>query len=113
MLLWLQNDLDPGGSLGAAGGGGNTELFLDKVRQSNEAIKCGHYDQAVQLYTEAITLDPNNYILYSNRSAAHMKRGKPALALKDARMARQLNTSWAKVCTSHNTQSKKSLDNMF
>ena len=77
--------------------GSNPSLFLDKVRQSNEAIHAGDYIKAIALYSEAIGLDPNNHILYSNRSAAHSKLGHHDKALEDARKARELNPTWSKV----------------
>ena len=74
------------------------EEFLEKVRQSNAAIQAGQFDKAAELYTQALALDPNNYILYSNRAAAYMKLNEADLALKDARTAKLLNPTWPKVC---------------
>ncbi|KAI8507337.1 Tetratricopeptide repeat protein 28 [Branchiostoma belcheri] len=71
-------------------------LFLEKVRQSNAACQSGDFSLAIRLYSEAIELDPNNYILYSNRSAAYVKTGQFDLALQDAVKARDLNPKWAK-----------------
>lgn len=72
-------------------------LFLDKVRQSNAACQGGDYTKAVLLYTDALQLDPTNHILYSNRSAAHLKMGHFQQALQDATKARDLNPKWPKV----------------
>lgn len=74
----------------------NRALFLEKVRQSNEACQNGDFTTAVALYTDALALDPNNYILYSNRSAARIKQGQFALALQDATKAKELCPQWAK-----------------
>ncbi|KAJ8312119.1 hypothetical protein KUTeg_009492 [Tegillarca granosa] len=52
---------------------GNNALFLQKVRESSEAVNNGDFSRAVQLYTEAINLDPSNHILFTNRSAAFAK----------------------------------------
>lgn len=43
----------------------NRALFLEKVRQSNAACQNGDFGTAVALYTDALALDPTNYILYS------------------------------------------------
>ncbi|CAH1801730.1 unnamed protein product [Owenia fusiformis] len=75
----------------------NKGRFLDKVRQSNQAIQNGDFKHAITLYTEAINLDPINHILYSNRSAAHVKVGDYQKGLQDAVKARELNPKWAKV----------------
>ena len=72
-------------------------LFLEKVRLSNTACQGGDYAKAVALYTDALQLDPNNHILHSNRSAAHLKMGQFQQALQDARRARDLNPKWPKV----------------
>jgi hypothetical protein len=50
-------------SLGAA----SRALFVEKVRASNSACQAGDFATAVALYTDALTLDPANHILYSNR----------------------------------------------
>lgn len=75
-------------------------LFVEKVRQSNAACQGGDYAKAVALYTDALQLDPTNHILYSNRSAAHLKMGQFQQALQDATRARDLNSKWPKVSDS-------------
>ena len=86
------------GSLPAA----SKHLFLEKVRQSNAACQNGDYAKAVALYTDALQLDPTNHILYSNRSAAHLKMGQFQQALQDATAARDLNPEWPKVQSNEN-----------
>ncbi|XP_071501098.1 tetratricopeptide repeat protein 28-like [Diadema antillarum] len=71
-------------------------LFQEKVRQSNEACQNADFPRAIRLYTEALDLDPANHILYSNRSAAHVKLKDYERALTDAIKARELNPKWAK-----------------
>lgn len=46
---------------------GNRAAFMEKVKQSNDAIHAGEFELAVRLYSEAISLDPQNHVLYSNR----------------------------------------------
>lgn len=53
----------------------------------------------MQLYSEAISVDPDNHILYSNRSATYTKSEKYDLALKDAEKAVELKPDWFKVRT--------------
>lgn len=71
-------------------------LFLEKVRQSNNACQNGDFATAVSLYTDALQLDPTNHILYSNRSAAKLKQGQFAQALQDAIRAREICPTWPK-----------------
>lgn len=71
--------------------------FMEKVRRSNEACQLGDFSTAVELYSEALRADPQNCILYSNRSAARLKLGQYQAALDDAVKARLLNPKWPKV----------------
>lgn len=78
--------------------GANQTLYLQKIRESSEAVNSGDFRRAVQLYTEAIQLDPSNHILFTNRSAAYCKLRQFHKSLEDAKQAKQLNPKWAKVC---------------
>ncbi|XP_044031233.1 tetratricopeptide repeat protein 28 isoform X1 [Siniperca chuatsi] len=70
--------------------------FLERVRRSNQACQQGEYALAVRLYSEALTADPQNCILYSNRSAAYLRLGQYSTALDDAIKARLINPKWPK-----------------
>ncbi|XP_041666809.1 tetratricopeptide repeat protein 28 isoform X1 [Cheilinus undulatus] len=70
--------------------------FLERVRRSNQACQQGEFALAVRLYTEALTADPQNCILYSNRSAAYLRLGQYSTALDDAIKARLINPKWPK-----------------
>lgn len=48
------------------------------------------------LYSEALTVDPENHVLYSNRSAAFAKAGKYTEALQDAEKTVTLKPDWGK-----------------
>jgi stress-induced-phosphoprotein 1 len=37
--------------------------------QGNEAFKQGNIPQSITFYTQAIDMDPDNHVYYSNRSA--------------------------------------------
>jgi stress-induced-phosphoprotein 1 len=65
----------------------------------NEALKANKYNEAIQSYTEAITLDKSNEILYSNRSAAYLSRnikGDAENALTDGLKCVEIKPDWAK-----------------
>lgn len=47
-------------------------------------------------FTEAIEIDPENHILYSNRSAAYASKKDYEHALEDAEKTTQLKPDWAK-----------------
>ncbi|XP_047383134.1 tetratricopeptide repeat protein 28-like [Sciurus carolinensis] len=70
--------------------------FVEKVRQSNQACHDGDFHTAIVLYNEALAVDPQNCILYSNRSAAYMKIQQYDKELDDTIKARFLNPKWPK-----------------
>ncbi|XP_059144707.1 tetratricopeptide repeat protein 28-like [Physella acuta] len=71
-------------------------MYLQKLLESSEAVKAGNFRRAIQLYTDAIELDPENHILYTNRSAAHLKNGQVDKSLEDAIKARTICPKWGK-----------------
>ncbi|RWS05733.1 tetratricopeptide repeat protein 28-like protein [Dinothrombium tinctorium] len=71
-------------------------LFIEKIRQANTCCQNGDYTTAVKLYTDAIALNPSNYVLFGNRSAAFCRLGKYSSSLQDAIKARELNPQWPK-----------------
>ncbi|XP_033098239.1 hsp70-Hsp90 organizing protein 2-like isoform X2 [Anneissia japonica] len=54
------------------------------------------YEDAIRHYNNAIALDPDNYIFYSNRSAAYAHQEEYNLSLKDAEKSIELKPDWAK-----------------
>lgn len=81
----------------SSGPGLSKAEFLERVRRSNQACQQGEYALAVRLYSDALTADPQNCILYSNRSAAFLRLGQYSTALDDAIKARVINPKWPKV----------------
>nr|XP_021199233.2 stress-induced-phosphoprotein 1 [Helicoverpa armigera] len=73
---------------------------MEQVNQlkekGNAALSWGKFDEAVKYYSEAIALDPQNHVLYSNRSAAYAKDENYAAALADADQTIALNPTWSK-----------------
>ena len=56
---------------------------------ANKAFAAKDYDSAIELYTEAIALEPKNHVFYSNRSAAQAGKKQWAEALADAEEVRR------------------------
>ncbi|XP_018430471.1 PREDICTED: serine/threonine-protein phosphatase 5, partial [Nanorana parkeri] len=54
------------------------------------------YDRAVQYYTDAIALNPNNAIYYGNRSLAYLRTECYGYALADASQAIQIDAKYIK-----------------
>jgi stress-induced-phosphoprotein 1 len=64
--------------------------------QGNKAFAAKDYDKAIDLFTQAIALDPKNHVLYSNRSAAKAGKKDWEAALADADECIKANPSWSK-----------------
>ncbi|ESR53622.1 Hsp70-Hsp90 organizing protein 3 [Citrus sinensis] len=64
--------------------------------KGNAAFSSGDYEAAVRHFTEAISLSPDNHVLYSNRSAAHASLHNYADALADAKKTVELKPDWSK-----------------
>ncbi|KAJ9150445.1 Heat shock protein sti1 [Pleurostoma richardsiae] len=62
----------------------------------NKAIAEKRFDEAIDKFTQAITIDPTNHILYSNRSAAYASKKDWNNALKDAEKTTELKPDWPK-----------------
>ncbi|XP_066348629.1 hsp70-Hsp90 organizing protein-like [Miscanthus floridulus] len=64
--------------------------------KGNAAFAAGRFEEAVQHFSDAIALAPDNHVLYSNRSAAYASLGRYAEALGDAERTVALKPDWAK-----------------
>ncbi|KAH8734700.1 heat shock protein STI1 [Ilyonectria robusta] len=62
----------------------------------NKAIAEKNFDEAVDKFTQAIALQPENHILFSNRSAAYASKKDWTNALHDAEQTTQIKPDWAK-----------------
>eukprot|EP01039_Chlorochromonas_danica_P006461 gene6464-7125_t len=72
------------------------QLANDLKDQGNEAFQAGNIEEAIKLFSQAIDLDPDNHIFYSNRSAAYMKADSKSKALHDAEKCVELAPNWSK-----------------
>jgi len=62
----------------------------------NKALQAGNFDEAIEAYTNAISLDATDHVFYSNRSAAYLSKGDAEKALEDGVKCIELNASWPK-----------------
>ncbi|KAJ3361122.1 hypothetical protein GGF31_002451 [Allomyces arbusculus] len=73
----------------------------DAKEKGNAAFTAGRYAEAVELYTEALSMDPSNKALnaklYSNRATARSKLGKYTDAIADCTAALEIDPDFYKV----------------
>uniref|UniRef100_A0A8C4EMS0 DnaJ heat shock protein family (Hsp40) member C7 n=1 Tax=Dicentrarchus labrax TaxID=13489 RepID=A0A8C4EMS0_DICLA len=78
----------------------NAKALKAKKDEGNQAFKNNNYDAAYQLYTEALTIDPNNIKtnakLYCNRATAGAKLKKLNEAIDDCTNAIKLDDTYIK-----------------
>lgn len=73
-----------------------TNQALKYKEQGNAAFKAGDTKKAIEFYTYATEMDPNNPIFYTNRATAYHKMGNFEKALRDATKAVKKDSTWAK-----------------
>eukprot|EP01084_Bolivina_argentea_P273469 465847_1 len=71
-------------------------LANDAKKKGNEYYQKQQWHEAISAYKDAICLDPNNHLYYSNRSAAYEKNKQYEHALTDAEKCMELNPQWSK-----------------
>jgi stress-induced-phosphoprotein 1 len=64
--------------------------------KGNAAFSAGKFEEAIQHFTDAISVDPNNHVLYSNRSACFSSLMRYQEALDDAEKVVSIKPDWAK-----------------
>lgn len=63
---------------------------------ADNAFRSGNYREAIQEYTHALGLDPTNYLILSNRSAANLKASNKSKAFQDAKACIEAMPKFAK-----------------
>ena len=64
--------------------------------KGKEAFETGNFLKALNLYTEAISIESESESLYANRSFCNLKLGKLDEAMSDALKAVALQPTWSK-----------------
>lgn len=64
--------------------------------KGNQLVTQQKYEEAIELYSEAIALDPFNPVYLSNRAAAQSQLQQHELAVEDAKLALKLDPTFSK-----------------
>ncbi|EED21807.1 heat shock protein (Sti1), putative [Talaromyces stipitatus ATCC 10500] len=64
--------------------------------EGNKAFSAKDYTTAIDKFTQAIEIEPQNHVLYSNRSAVYAATHDYQKALDDANKATEIKPDWAK-----------------
>ncbi|MEQ2189926.1 hypothetical protein GOODEAATRI_030312, partial [Goodea atripinnis] len=62
----------------------------------NDQMKVENYAAAVEFYSKAIALNPQNAVYYCNRAAAYSKLGNYAGAVQDCEQAIRIDPNYSK-----------------
>ncbi|XP_045427182.1 small glutamine-rich tetratricopeptide repeat-containing protein beta isoform X2 [Pipistrellus kuhlii] len=89
---FCKNDIQPL-SNSVPGDVGKADQLKD---EGNNHMKEENYTAAVDCYTQAIELDPNNAVYYCNRAAAQSKLGHYTDAIKDCEKAIAIDSKYSK-----------------
>lgn len=71
------------------------EAEEQKVK-GNEMFKEAKFEEALELYSKSLELDPKNYLVYSNRSLVLQKLGKDEEAIKDCMRGVEIEPTFVK-----------------
>lgn len=63
----------------------------EKRREAQSQFSEGNFDKAVELYNEAIEINPTHALFFSKRGQAYLKLNKPNACIKDCTQALELN----------------------
>ena len=62
--------------------------------KGNKEFSAGNFDKAIEYFSQAISIDPNDHVFYSNRSACYASLKDYSKALEDADKCISLKPEW-------------------
>lgn len=74
-----------------------TSIDDELIQEASQAYASGSLNRALEIYDQLILIDKENYFLFADRSAILLKLGRNGEAIKQAKLAIQLKSNWAKV----------------
>ena len=79
-----------------SGGGGSAEEAEQYKAQGNSAMIAKSFAEAIDWYTKALQISPNNKVYLSNRAAAYSQSDQHAMAAQDALKAVEIDSKYSK-----------------
>lgn len=64
--------------------------------EGNNLVKSEKFEEAIQCYTKAIQLDPNNPVYYCNRAAAYSRLNNHQATIEDCKAALKIEPTYSK-----------------
>ena len=90
--------------MAAAAASATEEVSEERIKESdelkakaNDLFKNEKYNDSIDVYTKAIEINPNNAVLYANRSLANLRVESFGYALADANKALECDKTYLKV----------------
>jgi len=74
----------------------NRSKALEWKKKGNTEFKAKNFKEAAEHYSEAIKLDPNDHVFFSNRSGCYTSLGRFEDALSDADICVEIKPDWPK-----------------
>lgn len=94
-LFALEPDEDEAQPMGDPSKGELTEQeetqFSDKRSEALAAFSEGEWNKSIEIFTEAIILNPHNAVVFAKRGACFLKLKKPKACIRDCDRAIELN----------------------
>ncbi|XP_050795684.1 hsc70-interacting protein-like [Gopherus flavomarginatus] len=80
-----------------------TNKMIDQINEKREhtfaTLNEGEFQKGIDLFTDAVRLNPHFNLLYVNRASDFVKLQKPNAAIRDCDRACELNPSSAETCS--------------
>ena len=69
------------------------DWFYDVQAKGDAAFKTGDFEVAIEHYSEAIELNTSNHVLFSNRSACHVRKSAVTKLARCKRLSKLLRST--------------------
>ena len=74
----------------------SVEEALELKNKGNKAFQEGKFDESIEFFSDAIAINPNDHVYYSNRSGAYASKKDYQKAFEDSAKCVEIKPDWAK-----------------